>query len=129
MRTMELQAEIDRLNAELRAKEDAIERLEAELKGKDYTIAKGSTVIAEVTHEDITEPARTGETPQKRDEAQAKVDALIAEFSAIQVAGETTCAIYLSGIEKDTPEMEAVKAAGGKWGNHKKFGKCWYVSK
>lgn len=60
-------------------------------------------------------------------ELQSKVDALIAEHEMIGIAGETSCAIYLSGIEKNSPEMEAAKAAGAKFGNHKKYGKCWYM--
>lgn len=57
-----------------------------------------------------------------------KIDALIAEYSGIKIAGETSCAVYFEPtIKKDSPEMVAVKEAGGRWGNHRKFGKCWYM--
>lgn len=58
-----------------------------------------------------------------------KIDELITSYSSIRVAGETTCAIYLDGIERYSEEMEAVKKLGAKFGKHKKYGKCWYFSK
>lgn len=62
------------------------------------------------------------------DELQSKIDALIAEHETIAIAGTTSCAVYFEPtIAKGSEEMEAIRAAGGKFGNHKKFGKCWYM--
>lgn len=78
---------------------------------------------AEEKIEQIAELVKATRAP----ELDAKVDALIAEHTAITVAGKTKCAVYLAGIEKGSPEMEAAKAAGARFGNHKRFGKCWYM--
>lgn len=130
----------DDIKKQLRAasKENAVLAKQVEELTKQLEGAK-STAVEATPNEDIAEAERRIEgleaklskiveaTKKPAAETESKVDALIAECSGITIEGRTSCAVYLGGIEKDSPEMEAAKAAGARFGNHKKFGKCWYM--
>lgn len=74
-------------------------------------------------------PQSTKEPKDESDEVTSKVDALIAKHEVVGVAGETSCAVYLNGIEKGSEAMAAAKELGARFGNHKRYGKCWYFKK
>lgn len=79
---------------------------------------------------EIAELRREVKAETATDEGLAsRIDALIAEHESVSIAGETSCAVYLGGIEKNSAAMSAAKEAGARFGNHKKYGKCWYFPK